>query len=370
MRFRLTPRPLLHLITTILLSARPIAANPHPLASVTAGFSYDKLLARWDCSGQLCGWNDQLCCSAGSACYTDSNNEAQCGASSYAPVNSYAPASSYHAGGGYWQVYTTTYVRTDLETITTVISSYVGGSVSAAASASGARCNYALNESPCGNICCAGNQYCAYVGQCAAAYKGQTTTTAGSSKAGGALPPVRGTSASNVYVTETKSPSTTVAFQTPVATGANVTMTSESQQSGGGGLSGGAIAGIVIGVLVGLALLALLCFYCCVKGLLDGCLALFGIGRDRRRTTEVTEYERRHHHGHGGGGGRTWYGASKPSRVERRDKDAHGGRNLLGIGAGLAGLWAILGLKRRNQKKHDKHSEYSYSSDYYTSSSE
>jgi hypothetical protein len=138
---------------------------------------------------------------------------------------------------------------------------------------------------------------------------------------------------------------------------------------GGGGLSGGAIAGIVIGVLVGLLILGLICFYCCLKGLLDGCLALFGLGGRKRSRTEVEEYERRTHHS-SGGGGRTWYGAAKPSRVERREKrESNFGRDALGIGAGLAGLWAILGLKRQ-RRKEKTYSESYYSSDYYTSASE
>lgn len=159
----------------------------------------------------------------------------------------------------------------------------------------------------------------------------------------------------------------------PVATGANVTVTG-MEDGGGGGLSGGAIAGIVIGVLAGLALLALLCFCCCIKGLLDGCLACFGLGsRKKRRRTEIDEYERYSHHS-GGGGGRTWYGAARPpARVDRRDeRKSSNGKNLLGLGAGLAALWAVLGLKRQrdNRKNNEKYSEYSYSSDYYTSASE
>ena len=142
-----------------------------------------------------------------------------------------------------------------------------------------------------------------------------------------------------------------------------------AEHNGGGGLSGGAIAGIVIGVLVGLLILGLICFYCCLKGLLDGCLALFGLGGRRRKRTEVEEYERRTHHS-SKGGGRTWYGAAKPSRVDRREKrESNFGRDALGVGAGLAGLWAILGLKRRRNEKKAR-SEYSYSSDYYTSASE
>lgn len=368
MRFHLAPRPLLHLLTTILLAPRISYANPRPAASVQNGFSYNPLFARYECSGELCGYNEQLCCQAGSACYTNAQDQAACSATSGSAV---PEASS--ASGGYWVYITTTTVVTNLQTITTVMSSWVGTSVSPQASTS-ARCNYALNESPCGDICCAGNQYCAYVGQCSAANAGQTTTTgiqhasqtAQASQTPGA--PIRPTSSGAVIITSTKSPTTTVPFETPVATGANVTMT-ESQVSSG--LSGGAIAGIVIGVLVALLILGLICFYCCLKGLLDGCLALFGLGQKRSRT-EVDEYERRTHHS-SRGGGRTWYGAAKPSRVERREKrESHAGRDLLGLGAGLAGLWAILGMKRRNnrRKQEEKYSEYSYSSDYYTSASE
>ena len=179
-----------------------------------------------------------------------------------------------------------------------------------------------------------------------------------------------------IIVTETGTPTTTVAFETPVATGAEVGLT-ESEGGGGGGLSGGAIAGIVIGTLLGLALLGLLCFYCCIRGLFAAFLALFGIGKKKQRRTEVEEYERYSHHGSGrhsgagaaAAGGRTWYGAAaRPSRPERKDDSK---KKLLGVGAGLAGLWAVLGLKRRHDRRHDdeKYSEYSYSSDYYTNTS-
>jgi hypothetical protein len=371
MRLHLTPTPLLHLLTTILLTPRQSHANPHPAASSNAGFVYNDLVARWDCYGTTCGWNGQVCCTGGSACATNALDQAVCVSGSAYPASSNPPAaSSAYGGGGYWEYYTSVYTVTNKQVITSVWSKYVGASSvvpAASASASGIHCNYALNESPCGPICCKGDQYCAKWGQCAAAAGGQTTTETRVSGAATPGAPIRPNSSGTVIITATQTPTTTVAFQPPVATGANVTMTG-SVQASGGGLSGGAIAGIVIGVLVGLLILGLICFYCCIKGLLDGCLALFGLGGRRRRRTEVVEEERYSHH-HGGGGGRTWWGASKPSRVERRE--SHTGRNLLGMGAGLAGLWAVLGLKRQRNKRHnDKHSEYSYSSEYYTSSSE
>lgn len=139
--------------------------------------------------------------------------------------------------------------------------------------------------------------------------------------------------------------------------------------SGGSSLSGGAIAGIVVGVLIGLLILGIICFYCCIKGIFDGILAIFGGGR-KRKVTEVDSYTRRTHRS-SGGVKRTWYGAPV-KRKKVVEKDSNLGRELLGWGAGLAGLWAILGLKRRREdrrRNEEKYSEYSYSSDYYTSES-
>lgn len=359
MRFHHTPRPLIHLITTILLAPTLTRAHPEPHPSLQAGFSFNELFARYECSGTTCGVDGQYCCTPGQACYTDAANIAQCTASSGQAT----------VAGGYWQYYTTIYTQTDLIPITSVGSSYVGGAAS-----TGIPCNFANNEKSCGTICCASDQYCFQEGQCAPAAGGGSSgyyssytpmATAGA--------PIRPTSSGLTYVTETASPTTTVPFVAPVATGANITVTGAEQSDGDDGLSGGAIAGIVIGVLAGLLLLALLCFYCCIKGLFDTFLACIGLGK-RRRRTEVDEYERHSHHtSHHGG--RTWYGAAArpPARVDRREKKSSGGANLLGIGAGLAGLWAILGLKRRRNDKRrndEKYSEYSYSSDYYTSASE
>ncbi|CAK4028560.1 cell wall integrity and stress response component 1-like [Lecanosticta acicola] len=365
MRFHHAPRPLLQLVAALLLAPCPTLAAPNHPPSEQGGLSFNQLFAR-DCSGgTTCGYYGQLCCAAGSACYTDAQSRAQC-----TPNGATATEA---ASGGYYSYYTTTIVQTDLVTTTQVMSTYIGGAAVATATAS---CNTASNETPCGSICCASGQYCYSSGTCKpAAGGGSSGYVSGTSGSGAtAVAPVRPTTSGTVVIMQTITPTTTVPFMTPVATGSNVTLTS-SQADNGGGLSGGAIAGIVIGVLAGLLLLALLCFYCCIKGLLDGCLACFGLGGRRRRRTEVEEYERHSHHTsrHGGGGGRTWYGASRPAtRVDRTDRrESRGGSNLLGIGAGLAALWAILGLKRKRDNRRDEkfNSEYSYSSDYYTSAS-
>lgn len=368
MRFHQTPRPLLQLVTTILLAPRLTYAFPAELGAV----SFNDLFAR-DCAGTPCGSENQYCCAHGSACVTQAN-VALCTANSGGQVTQAA------GGDGSWKYYTTTYVETDLVTRTSIWSSYMGGG-GAVATAGSVPCNYALHEVACGSICCTSQQYCYKDGQCADASNGGSSAFYSSTPGATAGPPVRPTSSGQTTVTRSVSPTTTVPFMTPVATGANVTVTGMEQTGGGGGLSGGAIAGIVIGVLAGLLLLGLICFYCCLKGLLDGCLACFGLGgRKNRRRTEIEEYERHSRHSHhgshyaGGGGGRTWYGAARPpARVDRHSRrESNSNKNLLGVGAGLAALWAVLGLKRKrdNRRRNDEKSEYSYSSDYYTSASE
>lgn len=370
------PRALLQLVTAILLAPH-VAAKPQPHPSRAAGFNFKELFARIDCAGEVCGWTGQVCCPSGQACYTNAASQAVC-----TPSTGNGPMTG---SGGYWEYYTTTFVETDLVTRTTVMSSYIGvGAASATPTASnGLDCKFALNETPCNDICCASGQYCSNPGQskgqCVAAAGGgssgyYSTYTAGQTATNGAtaVAPIRPTTSAGRTVTATSGPTTTIPFVTPVATGANITLT-EDQMDGGGGLSGGAIAGIVIGVIVGLLLLFLLIACCCFKALLDTILACFGCGRKRRSRVEVEEYERHSHHSrHGGGGGRTWYGAAAkpPTRVDRRDSSK--GKKLLGAGAGLAALWAVLGLKRKHdgRRNDEKYSEYSYSSDYYTSASE
>ncbi|OQO12210.1 hypothetical protein B0A48_02851 [Cryoendolithus antarcticus] len=358
------PPSLLSLLAAFLLTPTLTLARP-PLE---LGVPFAELFNRQACSQEACGWTGQLCCPFG-ACYTDlSNNQASCSSTLLGAV-----AQSTQAAGGYWQYYTTTYTQTDLATVTQVMSTYVGGAPAtvAAAAPTGMACSYALGQQTCGQTCCASDQYCFDAGssQCSAAaaagssgyYTSYYSTMYASTNSAGV--PLRPTSSTLIIVTETSAPTTTVPFLAPIATGANMTLTTAEASSSG--LSGGAIAGIVIGVLLGLALLALLIFYCCLRGLW---VTIFGRKRKERRT-EVDVYERHSHHGSGAAAGRTWYGASKPSRVERRDE--HKGRNGLAFAGALAGLWAILGLKRRSKKRdNEKYSEYSYSSDYYTSASE
>ncbi|KAK4918131.1 hypothetical protein LTR66_016893, partial [Elasticomyces elasticus] len=291
------PPSLLSLLAAILTGPLAVHAKPYP-----RDLTFLDLFGRSTCANP-CGWSGQLCCAADQACYTDASNQAQCSSTVLAAVVT-------TNANGYWQYYTKTYTATNLVLTTSVGSSYIAAAttvnpaVVTTAAASSASCNYALNESPCGPICCASGQYCLVSGQCAIAAAGSsnyaaTYTTPGASAA------LRPTSQTTVVVVgATVSATTTVPFVAPVATGANITLT-QGQASTAGGLSGGAIAGIVIGVLLGLLLLSLICFYCCIRGLLDGVLALFGLGKNRRRTVEREEYinERHSRYGSGGGGG-------------------------------------------------------------------
>ncbi|KAF1356870.1 hypothetical protein BDV97DRAFT_365579 [Delphinella strobiligena] len=380
MRFSIqrTLLPLACLFTT-LLTITPVEGSPSPKESWSQlrGLSWNVLFGRGSGSScpNACGWNSQLCCASYEACYTDSSDQAQCSATTATTA-----AVVTEINSGYWNYYTTVYTQTDLVTVTSTYSSWCASTAAtntwvaatttwaAATSTASASCDWNNNESACGDICCASDQYCYSSGQCSAVTGGSSYSYYSSTESASAA--VRPTSSSGVVVTATSSPTTTVPYIAPVATGANITLTG-SESSHSGGLSGGAIAGIVIGVLLGLFLLALLILFCCARGIW---VALFG-GR-RRRTTEREEYYESHRHRSGSGaagaaGGRTWYG--RPARVEtsRKEKTSGAFGETLGIAAALAGLAAILGLKRsrdrrREEEKSDLSSNY-YS--YYTSES-
>lgn len=380
MRFLSLPPSLSALALLLLNYTAPTYAKPYPRdyldeRDATSLQNSTELVKR--CDGTPCGWSGQLCCTGGQTCYTDSNNQAQCGDGSAATVTG-AAAASGSGDSGSWVLSTTTWTETDAVTHTATFSSFLGGAApTAQATGTGGgapTCDYAANESPCGDICCASGQYCYTSGQCKDAGNGGYTTLAGggTTAAGPASPPTRPTTISNSLTTQTISPTVTTGFQTPVPTGANVTVT--GSQSSGGGLSGGAIAGIVIGVLLGLALLALLCFCCIVRGLWGLFLGLFGgRRRDKRRRVEETYVEEIHRHG-SQSGGRVWYG-DRPARPSRAGSEKKSGwrswapvAGVVGaLGLGLAGKRQFDKRKRREEKSDISSSYYSY--DYTTETS-
>ncbi|KAI9698965.1 MAG: hypothetical protein M1836_003154 [Candelina mexicana] len=385
MRVSQAPPTLLSLLAIILTSAHSTTAKPYPRDDSILEVPNGDLIEERACAIP-CGWNG-LCCAQGQTCTTDSSGQPLCGSGGGAGVATTALAqaavsqtavvttAAVNTAGGQWQYYTSTWIETNLVTRTSVYSTFIGATAqqapattyqvqtTAVAGAGTASCNYALNETPCGNICCTGQQHCMSPGQCAAGAGGSSNNNYNTQTISAALRP---TTVQTVTTTAT----TTGPFQTPAPTGTSGSSLTGASAQSNNGLSGGAIAGIVIGVIAGIILLLLLCAACCFKAGIDGLLSLFGLGPKRRRTEETYVEERYSHHGHGGGsGGRQWYGGG-PSRPQRKQES--GGVGGLGaVGAGLAALAVILGLKRR-QNRNEKSSygsgsSYTYSSDYTSS---
>ncbi|ERF76109.1 hypothetical protein EPUS_01442 [Endocarpon pusillum Z07020] len=330
----------------------------------------DNVIAKRQCATH-CGFYGQVCCGPNEVCITDANNQAQCG-----PAGAQVTvAATTAAGQGNWQYYTTTYVQTDLRTITSTFSTFFPISTQnlIVTSTAASQCRYSLGESPCGSICCASGQYCmADINQCAAAGGGSSayfssfyTVTQVASV------PVRPTSNTVLTVTSTGVATATVPYSTPVGTDGS-TIIGAQPTTQGQRLSGGAIAGIVIGVIAGIIILFLICVCCCARGAIDGIMGIFGGGRKRR--TETTYIEERRSHRGSRPAGRTWFGA-RPARVDRTEKRKKTGGGLGGLAtvtAGLGALALLLGLKRRRDQRNDakSSSSYSYYDESFTGTSE
>lgn len=320
----MAPRPSLLRIQSALwlllaACAPDVAAVPYPRDDLrAAGYGY--LLPR-QCD-QVCGYNGMYCCERGTQC-TTSNGIAGCSAA---------------AGGGYaW--YTTIWTVT--QTFTSTYNSFIPA---ATAPAGSEKCvpPEGSGQIACGNICCAKWQYCAHDGQCMANIPAPQP-----------LP-----TASNIMTTA--GPAVTTAFSAPyrvtsgtftataTGTGAFATSTDGAgaggEESGGGGLSGGAIAGIVVGTIAGVALLLLICACCIARGLWHGLLAVLGIGKKKGDGSSGHSHRDNHSSWFGGGGGR-------PSSASGRKEKSSKGGGLLGIGAALATLALLLGLRRDKKKK-------------------
>ena len=391
MRSSFAPPTLLSLLAIVLSSTHTTIANPLPPDESILEAQNNTLEER-GCQ-YSCGWSGQLCCQYAGACYTDGGGQAQCSATN----NQWAATTAVvqNAAQGQWVYWTTTFVETNLQTITTVYSSLNGQASTqvlvpqqttwVAANSPSAQqpqqtqvvCNTQSGQTLCGSICCSSSQYCQSNGQCAESFAGSSQIYSYST-----TPTVtafiRPTSATIVTVTSVGSATTTVPFQTPVSTAATAGMSATVTNNG---LSGGAIAGIVIGVIAGLILLFLILGCLCCRSLIDGCLEVLGLRTRRRRRRETIIEERYSHHGRtsggasgGAAGGRTWFGAAAPPRADRPPKKSGGGfGGFTGVAAALAALAVVLGLKRRRDRRNNEKESYSSGSSYtyddYTSAS-
>lgn len=354
MRLFAMPSPLLALLA--ILSSTSLSRSAILPSEEQIPRSEENRLVERQCANP-CGYYGQVCCRPSEVC-TTVNNQAQC-----APAGQVAGA----AGQGNWQYYTTTYVQTDLRTVTTTFSTFfpIVTQNLIVTTTVPSQCRYSLGEVPCGSTCCAAGQFCITdINQCAAAGGGSSayfssfyTVTQLASV------PVRPISNTVLTVTATGVATATLPFSAPVGTDGS-TLIGAQATTQGHRLSPGAIVGIVIGVIAGIILLFLILLCCCAKGAIDGVLGLFG-GRKRRRT-ETTYIEEKHsHHGSSRPAGRTWYGG-RPTRVDRTDKKKRTGGfgGLTTVGAGLGAMALYLGLKRKRDQRNDAKSSSSYTYDY------
>ena len=203
----------------IALASLPAAlAKPYPVHfdDLLDYHNSSQSVGKRACAGVPCGYDGWLCCPSGSTCYTDANNQAQCGNGN----------ANEQGAGGYWEYRTTTYVETvGLLTKTEVFSTYVPATATQTCKDS---------QNPCGSVCCDSGYYCLTSGQCA---------LIGGGSSGGISPsaPLRPTGSGVVIVTYTGTPTATQPFQTPIPTGAagNDLVPTEGQNNG---LSGGKLA--------------------------------------------------------------------------------------------------------------------------------
>ncbi|KAI3331845.1 hypothetical protein HD806DRAFT_171673 [Xylariaceae sp. AK1471] len=342
-----------------LLLATLTTAVPYPRDSLRDhGFGY---LMQQECS-EYCGTDNEVCCSADETCYTSSG------------VPSCTSVSPLIAERDWVTTWTETH------TYTSTISSWFVPTTTAGVGTNGEPCVpvEGTGQTPCGPICCADFQTCAYSGQCVAK-PGYSTwsewTTTGVYVTTQFSAPYRPTS-NGPSATQT-GPTNTFASATESATNTGPPAVSTTTSNS---LSPGAIAGIVVGTIAGVILLLLLCFCCIARGLWHAFVGIFGGGKKKRRGSERVEIieERYSRHGSAAAGAarpahRTWFGGGgggRPSTAASRKEKKKSGGGLGWLFAAVGALALVLGLRRGDKRKSGSHrpSRSDWSSSYYSDS--
>ncbi|RDL41946.1 uncharacterized protein BP5553_01925 [Venustampulla echinocandica] len=357
MRLAQTPTSLLSLLLVALSNIESTQAWP------IGELDFSFLTGRAACVS-FCGADSQFCCTQGQSCTTLSGNIATCVAGG---------SNAVATGAGGVAVYTTTWTETGLVAHTSTVSSYLQAPTQSPPLEGAPICKTNLGETSCGTVCCPSDQTCGETaGTCV-----RRTTWAYNAPSGYSAP-LRPTSGGVVTATASISPTTTQSFLPP-ATASGSTVPVISAEHNNKGLSPGAIAGIVIGTIAGVIILLLICFCCILRAGFDGLLAIFGLGKKKRRDERVEVIEERYsrHSGRTGSQRQThtgWFGgAGRPSKVtDSRKKKSSGLGGFGAVGAGLLGLAVILGLKKKHEKEKPPRSDIGssyYSYDSYTGSS-
>ena len=236
---------LLTVLTTYLSHTQRTHASP--ITDLWAVLSNGTQILQARCANS-CGYYGQVCCETGEVCYTDpSNQQASCSAAAaqITPAPTYAGSSGCDTCQQSYVYWTSTFTGSDLvEHCSTYSSMYYPASTYVAppqTTAAAVNCDTSGGGCSCGPICCTGDQYCQYEGQCAPKVHSSYVQpqTWYSSTYASYTAPLRPTTVATV--TPTATVTTTLGFQPAVTQGSNVTIASDMSSSG---LSGGAIAGI------------------------------------------------------------------------------------------------------------------------------
>ena len=170
-------RLLAFFISITLAVAAPSAVDPagRNIARqvTTTTISFETPVATSVCPNP-CGWNGQLCCVEGETCYTDANNQAQCRIS---PTQTFPSCPLWTTSTQTIETtfsttveFVVTYTRTEsgiLNIIRTASWQIEPRPTDCCSPPIPQGCNYALGETPCGDICCTSGQYCQFAGSCA-----------------------------------------------------------------------------------------------------------------------------------------------------------------------------------------------------------